>query len=105
LFFNYETDLAYVTRFSPRQLNRLLWFVPGNKRQQLSARFSGSRTNAGLKLTPRELAGKIRIIRNYRSQFPDGKGRYYKLPLFLLLYFARFENYFVMTEKRNPEEP
>lgn len=53
-----------------------------------------------IKLESGELKNKMKLLQNYKSQFPDTKGNYYSMPLDILKRLAVYECYYL---KEKPE--
>lgn len=54
-----------------------------------------------IQLTDDEVATKKKIIENYRSQFPDENGLYYKMPYSILINLSQFETFEEFNKKEN----
>ena len=101
---NRGTRKLYYLGWYPRNLSqkklRFLPLPPHRKRQLLEMASEDDRERRMvLALSRTEFAKKLELMRSYRSQFPDERGRYYRMPWFLFKRFARYECYRESVER------
>lgn len=90
-----EIPLLFLNTYSKSKLRKMLWFVPKKKREVLVTKLGveANELDFMIKLNRQERNKKLEIAKLHKSQFPDEKGRYYKLPIVLFKYFSKYENY------------
>ncbi len=90
-----KTQLLYLTSFSKELLNRVLWFFPKSKKEKLINKYGISSDDVDLtiKLRTYEHSKKVKLPLIHQTQFPDEKGRIYKLPKIVFRLLTRHENY------------
>ncbi len=97
---NEDVRLYHVTKFPHSFLKKRLWMLPKKTKEKILNKLTviDSEVSTIVKLNNKELKKKLKIIDCYKSQFPDEKGRYYKLPYFVLKRIAKYECYEEMSE-------
>lgn len=96
---NNENIKIYHTSLFPKSLiQKKLFLIPLPKslKYNLIRKFTvnDNQVSFMLKLNRKELKKKLNLVNCYRSQFPDEKGRYYKVPLSIFKRFAKYECFY-----------
>lgn len=91
-----SAELINITLFPRSFMERKLWYLSRNLRNKLLSKISveDEEVSVILKLSREELKKKIELANMHKSQFPDEKNRYYKLPKFIFKKAANYECYF-----------
>ncbi len=96
--------LLYVSMLSKDLLKKKFWFIPNKKLNALLSKFDVSDSDNdfsfSLSLAQRLIKQKLPLM--HKTQFPDEKGRIFKLPKLLYNIFSSHETYSVV--KGNKEE-
>jgi mycothiol S-conjugate amidase len=89
--------LYFATKFPRSFLKKKFAFLPLSKniKENLLRKYTiaDDSTSFILKLNKKEIKLKISLIKCYKSQFPDDKGRYFYMPLYIFKKAARYECY------------
>lgn len=90
-----DLPVLHVSLFKKSLIKKLLWFLPVKKKNKLVNKMGTDDkfVDFVVKLNSDELQKKIQLIKCHHSQFPDEKGRYYKLPPILLKRMMKYECY------------
>lgn len=86
-------NTLYVSYHSYSILNKIFWFFPRMiiKKKFKSFFVPDSKIAYSLRLTNQQVQKKITMMKQYKSQFPDESGNYYKMPLWLVKKYLRYE--------------
>lgn len=90
--------LYFVSLFPKSFMKKKLFLLPlpKNLKENFYRKFTvdDNKVSFMLKLNRKELKKKLNLVNCYRSQFPDEKGRYYKVPLSIFKRFAKYECFY-----------
>jgi len=108
--FNWNNDkkLLYITLFPEtfvrKRFNLLL--ISKSQKEKLINKFTvkDNKVTHIVKLSRREMKKKLCLLECYKSQFPDKNGKYYKLPLSIFKYFAKYECYYLQNKKHEDKD-
>lgn len=95
---NENIKLYYISLFPESFIKKKLFLLPISKnlKDKLIRKFTVSNNLVSfmLKLNKKELKQKLDLVNCYKSQFPDEKGRYYKVPLSIFKRLAKYECFY-----------
>lgn len=96
-----ETQLMYLTSFKKNLLNKILWFLPKSKKRRIIEKYGidNEEVDLTIKLRVLEHRKKIKLSLLHQTQFPDEKGRIYKLPKLVFRLVTRYENYKIVSDE------
>lgn len=90
-----KTQLLYLTSYTKELLKKRFWFLPKLKKNKLVEKYGIGKDDVDitLKLSFSEHNKKVKLPLLHQTQFPDERGRIYKLPKLVFRRLARYENY------------
>ncbi|MCT4661521.1 MAG: PIG-L family deacetylase [Tissierellales bacterium] len=96
--------LYFVSLFPKSFMRKKLCLLPisKNRKEHFYKKFAveDDQVSFMIKLNRKELKKKLNLVKCHRSQFPDTKGRYYKVPLSIFKIFARYECFYCKDLKQ-----
>jgi LmbE family N-acetylglucosaminyl deacetylase len=100
--------LYYFTRFPKSYINRFMKLIPISRKLKekiiSKATVQDNKVTAVMKLDKLEKKKKLLALGCHRSQFPDEKGKYYKMPYFIFRIFSKYECYFLKGSEENMKD-